>query len=166
MLVKVGIGSYGIVGACGRADLAVFLSPVTREKKFGSSHGCRSVGWSSFLLARLGSPKYRNPVVKFWDGETGDIRRAFGCRVSTTRLSRSLPSICAHLGCPVAGLRSEPFHVSLPRGGPTTKMAPGLRVRRTRIVSVQTQLEGWKDVYQSGEMRRPGLTGHNEHKAG
>src|SRR5438309_11213751 len=101
MLVKLGLFLNGIVGVVLAVPIVRFLlSPVTREKKFGYESRLSLGGLEQFPAGQTRLATYRNPMVNFWDGETGDI--ACRARNYIDQTFQVFAINCAHFGCPVA----------------------------------------------------------------
>ena len=79
------------------------LRPLRREPEAdgeGRGLAARSASSTQFPEGQTRLATYRNPLVRPWDGDTGDIP-CWVRRISTASKLQVFAINCAHLGCPV-----------------------------------------------------------------
>jgi menaquinol-cytochrome c reductase iron-sulfur subunit len=156
MLVKLGIFLNGAVGIFLAVPIVRFLlSPVTREKKFGSESWLSLGGLEQFPAGQTRLATYRNPVVNSWDGETDSI--ACWVRNIDDKMFQVFAINCAHLGCPVRWFPQSSLFMCPCHGG--VYYQDGSRASgppERGLFQYDYKIDGGKLLIKAGGMPTPG----------
>ena len=164
MLVKIGLFLNGLVGAVLAIPIAGYLfSPLIRERKYGYDSWLPVGGLEQFPAGQTRLATYRNPVVRSWDGETGDI--ACWVRNVDGQTFQVFAINCAHLGCPVRWFPQSSLFMCPCHGG--VYYQDGSRASgppERGLFQYHYKVEGGRLFIKAGEMPTPGQP--NASKAG
>jgi menaquinol-cytochrome c reductase iron-sulfur subunit len=156
MLVKLGLFLNGIVGVVLAVPIARYLlSPVIREKKYGYETWLSLGGLEQFPTGQTRLATYRNPLVKDWDGETGNI--ACWVRRVDDQTFQVFAINCAHLGCPVRWFPQSSLFMCPCHGG--AYYQDGSRASgppERGLFQYRYKIEHGKLLIKAGEMPTPG----------
>jgi menaquinol-cytochrome c reductase iron-sulfur subunit len=100
MLMTMGIALNAIAGALFAIPIVGYILSPAQRKQMGKDLSWLSLGpLTQFPVGETRLAIYRNPSVRDWDGDTGNIP-CWVRRISDTQV-QVFAINCAHLGCPV-----------------------------------------------------------------